>query len=330
MKPLIFKVLAYLLCICLVPNLPFAQRIITMSSVEVLNLENENNDKVHNTHCKTAEEYIISTSYLEALIVRDERGQRVVEEEKMNQTFFTIECDNPKTSFIRLENDKCEEQPTVKICTPNNQLCTKVFRFRYGEEISIESCFIKYPSEPTDYFEKIYDWFKLLFKEIRKGHIACGPEGRLMGEDTTVSMDNRLVFTEVDYSYYLDWLDFDLSFSTLLDSQVESIYIIEHQDDQDLVFCAGEAKDIKEIYDLSNKLIPSIDMVLREVEASENAIKYGLVEGVLDTMALKDMERGKWYELNVKLEGDSTFFTFNFQFLTQENLDFLKSFGKDE
>lgn len=272
--------------------------------------------------------YWIFTSYVEQLVFSDRKGEKIVKGNRMDQTFFTINCGKSNQSYIRLVNKNCEKRPTLKICTPNKTKCTRTINLDYNEEISIDSCFIKYPETGPLDFDDFFGWIKLVFDELTEARVSCGPGAILKGDNSTFSEEVRLVFVQTDYSYYLDSIDFDLRFTTLLDNQIESIYIIEHDSDDDLVFCAGDVSDMADLYDLSDILVPSIDMVIEKLSSRDTLVEYRLIDSVLNTMLFKELKKGHWYELDVKLKNDPTYYAFNFQFLSDENLKYLKSFEK--
>ncbi len=304
--------------------------IIFMLSFVLINADSHSFNYLSEVNVKS-KDYWLFTSYVDRCIIRDHLGERMVEESKMNQTFFTVKYDESYPSYVRLENDRCDENPTLMICTSNKKECTRKIHLEYGKEISLDSCFIKYPSTIIYNLQNHYLWFKSVLDKVMGSKIACDKGAVLKGgKSPKLSDGHRLVFSQADHSYFVDWMDFDINFSTLPNNQIESMYIIEHNSKDDLVLCAGDVSDMKDVYNFSDLFIFKIDMVIEELEVQDTIVKYRFRHSVLKTMAFKELIKGKWYEMDVKLKNDPIYYVLNFQFLPDVDIEYLRSFEADE
>ena len=69
---------------------------------------------------------------------------------------------------------------------------------------------------------------------------------------------------------------------------------------------------------------------IEEVMVQDTVTQYRFRDSVLNTMAFKELKKGKWYAVEVKLKNDLNYYVMNFQFFSDADIEYLKSFGGDE
>lgn len=273
--------------------------------------------------------YWAETTSIDAFEVIESKVSRNINSPRANNTKFEFDCSDPANTYIRMHCVSCEVPLTLKLYSKAEDGYTKWIELKHGDKISIADCF-EHHAEKTGlsgFFSNVKEMLYDFLGSFGNGRSARVQTPGLKSSTAIDPTDPKLEFLQTDYRYFISPEYCTVRFRNIENYQVKSIYIISH--DGDLIFHAGDRSIIENIYDLTGKISPSIDSILKPLSSGENGSEYELNWNLVKKYLYGEFRQGQVYQLGVELESDHSRYNpylINFQFFSDEELQSMENF----
>ncbi|MFM9950625.1 MAG: hypothetical protein ACKV1O_21990 [Saprospiraceae bacterium] len=259
--------------------------------------------------------YWAETPEVDSFIVIENNKKIFASCERIENTQFQFKFENPQKTFIRIYCKDCGDKISITLYSKKDYTYFKNITLDNGQKISISECLKR--STHESFISLIWSSVKELWPSSlssRKPPRAGSPKGHDQENN-----DSTLVFLDNSNFYFLEVTSFRVRAIIKNDVPIESITI---SSEESRILAAGDPKSEKKFRKIQHRIEEVIDQTPINEKERQIEIHWDKIHARLH----QEFEKGKWYELKIKLEGSRFPYLFKFRFLTDRELEAIENF----